>query len=90
MPRPRSRRRIRGRVDSDFFKPRGKPLSETRIITLTKEEFEAIRLRDYECLDQNDSAERMEVSQSTFHRVYADARKKLARAIVEGNAIEIS
>ena len=56
---------------------------------LTVDEFEAIRLRDYEGLDQTEAARRMGISQPTFQRAYESARKKVADALVNGKAIKI-
>lgn len=56
---------------------------------LAKDEFEAIRLKDLLGLDQNECAKKMEVSQSTFHRLILSSRKKIADSIVNGKAIRI-
>ena len=53
------------------------------------DEFEAIRLLDYEGLDQESAALRMGVSRPTVTRVYASARRKIAEALTEGKAISI-
>jgi predicted DNA-binding protein (UPF0251 family) len=90
MSRPRLCRRVRLRPRSFFFKPRGVPLRHLEIITLTREEAEALRLKDVEDLDQNECAKRMKTSQSTFQRILSSAHKKTSAAIVRGKAIEIS
>jgi len=59
------------------------------VISLSCEEVEAMRLKNIENLDQVESAKRMRTSQSTFQRILASAYKKIARAIIEGKAIEI-
>lgn len=59
------------------------------MISLSCEEVEAMRLKNIENLDQVESAKRMRTSQSTFQRILASAYKKIARAIIEGKAIEI-
>ena len=56
---------------------------------LTVDEFEALRLKDLEGLEQETAAGRMAVSQPTFHRILSSARKKIADAIVNGKAIRI-
>jgi len=56
---------------------------------LTVDEFEAVRLKDLEDLDQSECAKRMDISQPTFHRLILSARKKIADAIVNGKAIKI-
>jgi predicted DNA-binding protein (UPF0251 family) len=56
---------------------------------LTVDEFEAMRLKDVEGLEQETAAGRMAVSQPTFHRILSSARAKIADAIVNGKAIRI-
>ena len=56
---------------------------------LTLDEFEALRLKDMNGLDQKEAADKMKISQPTFHRLILSARKKVAKAIVEGQAIRI-
>jgi predicted DNA-binding protein (UPF0251 family) len=60
-----------------------------KIIELTTEEMESLRLNDVEDLDQTDAADKMKTSQSTFQRILSSARKKVAKALVEGDAIKI-
>ena len=56
---------------------------------LLYEEYEAIRLADYEGMNQEQGAEKMQVSRPTFTRIYEKARKTVAKAFVEGKAIFI-
>lgn len=72
------------------FKPFGIPMRNLESVVLLYEEFEAIRLADYENLTQEEAAERMDISRPTFTRLYAKARKSIASAFVEGKAILIS
>ena len=58
-------------------------------IELTVDELESLRLKDYQKLDQNDAAQKMSVSQPTFHRIVNAARNKVADALVNGKAIKI-
>ena len=89
MPRPRIPRRVWFRPGVTQFRPTGPGISSIDEVVLTMDEFEAIRLKDYEDLDQTESAKRMGISQPTFQRVYESARKKIADAIVNGKAIRI-
>ncbi len=89
MPRPCRRRRVRGRPSSSYFKPSGIRTRELEHSELTIEEFEAVRLKDFLGFDQKECAEKMEISQPTFHRIIVAARKKVADAIVNGKAIRI-
>jgi predicted DNA-binding protein (UPF0251 family) len=58
-------------------------------VGLSVDEFEAIRLKDLEGMEQTVAADSMHISQPTFHRVIEAARKKVADALVNGKAIRI-
>ena len=64
-------------------------MRELESVVLLFEEFEAIRLADYEKLTQEEAAEKMNISRPTFTRLYDKARKNIAKAFVEGKAILI-
>jgi predicted DNA-binding protein (UPF0251 family)/DNA-directed RNA polymerase subunit RPC12/RpoP len=53
------------------------------------EELEAIRLRDIEGLEQEDCANKMEISRQTFQRILNAAREKVADSLINGKAIRI-
>ena len=89
MPRPRLCRRIWFKPNITHFKPAGVRLIDLDESVLSMDEFEAVRLKDFEGLDQVEAAKKMKISQPTFHRLIVDARKKLADAIVNGKAIKI-
>ena len=72
-----------------YFKPAGVPLRTLEDVQLSVEEAEAIRLKDLEGLEQEEGAERMNVSRPTFQRVLASARQKMADALLNGKAIRI-
>lgn len=71
------------------FKPFGIPMRELESVGLMYEEYEALRLADYENLTHEEAAKRMNISRPTFTRLYDKARKKIAKAFVEGKAIII-
>lgn len=56
---------------------------------LQLEEFEAIRLKDFDGLDQMEAAKAMGLSRPTYQRVLQAARQKVAAALVQGNHIFI-
>lgn len=56
---------------------------------LKLEEFEAIRLKDTLGLEQDECAQRMQVSRSTFRRILVEARKKIADSLVNGKSITL-
>jgi predicted DNA-binding protein (UPF0251 family) len=72
-----------------FFKPAGIPLRALEEVRLTVEEAEAIRLKDLEGLEQEEGAEKMNISRPTFQRVLASARQKMADALLSGKAMRI-
>jgi predicted DNA-binding protein (UPF0251 family) len=75
--------------ESNYFKPRGIPLSMLEEVILTVDEFEAIRLADLEGLYQEQAAEKMKVSRQTFGRIIDSAHKKVAEALIKGKALKI-
>jgi len=89
MPnRIRHRRMTRPPV-MEGFKPFGVPMRELESVDLLFEEYEALRLADYENLTQEEAAIKMNISRPTFTRLYDKARKSIAKAFVEGKAIII-
>jgi predicted DNA-binding protein (UPF0251 family) len=89
MPRPRKNRWICCEPDVTFFKPRGIPLTELEEVRLKVDELEAIRLKDLEGLEQEQSAAKMGISQPTLHRILLSAHTKTADALVNGKALRI-
>ena len=90
MPRPFKRRIIRFDPRVEYYKPAGVPIRELEEIILLRDEVEALRLCDAENLNQKKAAEKMGVSQPTFHRILSSARSKLAKAVISGKAIRIT
>jgi len=70
--------------------PGGSLNVEIEEIVLKVEELEAMRLKDIEELNQEECAERMQVSRQTFQNIIDSARKKIAVALTLGNAIRIN
>jgi len=89
MARPRNCRRVGFMPESNYFEPRGIPLSMLEEVVLTIDEFEAVRLADLENLYQEEAAEKMKVSRPTFGRIIDSAHKKVAEALVTGKALKI-
>jgi len=71
------------------FKPFGIRPSMAEEVALQYDEYESIRLLDYEGLLQEEAAEKMNVSRPTLTRIYENARKTIAKAFVEGKIIVI-
>lgn len=89
MSRPKQFRKIVSPPLMTGFKPFGIPRAQLEEVVLHYDEYEAIRLLDYEGLMQEQAAERMNVSRPTLTRIYESARKTIAKAFVEGKMIVI-
>ena len=89
MVRPVKPRFLRGNPKITYFKPQGIPLRLLDEVILQSDEFEAIKLHDYDNFNQTDAACAMQISQPTFARILDRAYKKIAQALVQGTAIKI-
>ncbi len=89
MARPPCCRRVEGRPARSIFKPAGVPTRDLAEVVVTLDEFEAVRLADLTGLYQQQAAEKMGVSRSTFSRIVAAAHRKIADALVHGKALRI-
>ncbi|HWS48985.1 MAG TPA: DUF134 domain-containing protein [Candidatus Methanoperedens sp.] len=89
MVRPKNPRCLRFTPEVLYFKPRGVPLSALTEIVLYHDELEALKLHDVDQLSQIDAAKKMKISQPTFGRILDKAYKKIATAIISGQAIKI-
>jgi len=89
MPRPIKHRRVFYIPEVTYFKPAGIPLRVLEESRLSVEEVEAIRLKDLDGMEQEECAEKMNVSRQTFQRVLGSARHNIADALFNGKAIRI-
>jgi predicted DNA-binding protein (UPF0251 family) len=89
MGRRRLWRRVSSIPEVTYFKPAGVRMSGLEEVWLLVEEAEAIRLKDLEGLEQEECAEKMSISRSTFSRLLDSARRKVADALLNGKAIRI-
>ena len=89
MARPRLCRKIGFNPNVTYFKPQGVPMRDLEIVELFAEEVEAVRLKNIEGLEQEDAAQKMNTSRSTFQRILVSANKKIAEALIQGKAIKI-
>lgn len=88
MPRPKKPRFVSGYPTIAAFVPQGVPI--TGEVMLTVEELEAIRLSDFEHLDQEAAANLMQVSRQTYGRILSTARGIVGEALVTGKALKIA
>jgi predicted DNA-binding protein (UPF0251 family) len=89
MPRRRKTCFIAHRPPAAVFKPAGVPARALNMLALPLDEYEAVRLADYEGLNQEEVAARLGVSRPTVSRILERARHTIARAFVEGHALTI-
>lgn len=69
------------------FQPDG--ISNGEEVILKVDEFETIRLIDFERLNQSATAEKMKVARTTVTAIYERARTKLADVIINGKQLKI-
>ncbi len=90
-PRPKRIRKVSNPPRISGFKPYGGQASDTKSesIFMHIEEYEALRLCDFEMMNHHQASVIMEVSRPTLTRIYANARFKIAEAFVKGLQIVI-
>ena len=86
MPRPRKCRKVCSLPKVSEFHPVG---DNNEYITLTVDEYEAVRLIDKEGFSQEECAGYMQVARTTVQQIYNTARTKIANAFVDGVGIRI-
>ncbi|NLA57881.1 MAG: DUF134 domain-containing protein [Firmicutes bacterium] len=89
MARPPKPRRVEFMPEVTVFKPVGMPMRQLEEVVLSVEELEALRLKDLEGLEQEECAERMNISRPTFQRVLASSRHKVADALIGGKVLRV-
>ena len=87
--RPKKTRWIKCEPGERCFQPQCKPLSKLIGVSLSLDEFEAVRLADLEGLSQEESAKKMRISRPTFSRIISCAHHKIGDALVNIKAIKI-
>jgi uncharacterized protein len=71
------------------FKPIGIPIIELKEEVLHLDEFEAMRLCDYDGMNQIQAAEAMGVSRATVQRLLLSGRKKIVDALLHSKGITV-
>ncbi len=89
LGRKRKKRNINADHSKVCFKPCGIRANQLEHIILYEDEVEAIRLADFKSLYQQESADKMGISRTTFSRLVESARKKIADALLNQKAIKI-
>ena len=87
MPRRKRLRKVVAPPGFRGFKPYGNRHGQRSHVELLYEEYEAIKLADYDLMNHQEASEVMGVSRPTFARIYESARRKVAQALVETREI---
>lgn len=87
MARPHRCRLIDSEPTVTLFKPVGVPVRSLETLELRLDELEALRLADLEGLYHDAGALRMGISRPTFGRLVAQARHKVAEALLNSKAL---
>ncbi len=91
MPRPHKPRKVCQMPLYKGFAPiRQDPMKKDETVILTVDEFETIRLIDYEKMTQEECARQMGIARSTVQNIYDSSRHKLAVMLVTGADMNIS
>jgi len=87
--RPKKTRWVKCKPGERCFRPQCASSKKLEGVYMSLDEFEAIRLADFEGLKQEDAAGRMRISRPTFSRIITSAHNKVADALVNIRAIKI-
>ena len=87
--RPKKTRWIKCEPGERCFKPQHISMNSLDGVFLSVDEFEAVRLADFEGLKQEEAAKLMKVSRPTFSRIISEAHKKIGDALVNVKSIKI-
>ena len=88
MSRPQRCRRVCAEPRFSSFEAPGSGSSET--ICLSTDEYEVIRLVDYERKTHEECSKQMDISRTTVTEIYDSARQKIANFLVNGYKLSIS
>ena len=89
MPKPKRCRRVCSEPRYAQFMPINHNKETIESIILTIDEYEVIRLVDYENKSHVDCAKIMDISRTTATEIYQTARKKISDCLVNGKALVI-
>jgi len=87
--RPRKARIVSSEPKILQFSPRGRPGRPDEVL-LRLDHFEALKLADFQGMQQIEASKLLGVSRATFGRILREARKIIADAIVNGKIVRIT
>ncbi len=88
MSRPQRCRRVCREPDFVSFLPEGGEEGET--VSLSVDEFEVLRLVDYEKMTHEQCARRMEISRTTVTEICESARRKVVDCLLHGKKLLVT
>ena len=88
MPRRKRLRKVVAPPGFRGYKPFGHRHGQRDHVELLYEEYEALKLADYDLLNHKEASDLMGISRPTFARIYESARRKIAKALVETREIK--
>jgi predicted DNA-binding protein (UPF0251 family) len=88
MPRRKRLRKVVAPPGFRGYKPFGHRHGHRDHVELLYEEYEALKLADYDLLNHQEASDLMGISRPTFARIYESARRKIAKALVETREIK--
>lgn len=89
MPRGKKNRFCRRLSDKKVYVPYGLPLNSLEEVIIELDEFEAIRLCDYDGKSQIEASEEMGLSRGTLQRLLTSGRKKIIDGFFHSKSIII-
>lgn len=89
MSRPMKWRKVCCLPESNKFGPLDSIENSGNHINMTVDEYETIRLIDLEGLNQEECSKQMDVARTTVQGIYNEARKKIAKSLVNGKVLLI-
>ena len=89
MPRPTKCRKVCCLPKCKEFSPHIDQNISAETIVMTVDEYETIRLIDYQGFSQEECGEYMHVARATVQLIYNRARKKIADVLVNGAILRI-
>ena len=90
MARPKIPRTICGYPVATCFKPNNYPMAKLEQVSLSEDEFEALRLVDFLKMQQQEAAIKMGVSRQTLAIILKNARFKLIDCLFSGKALMLN
>ena len=90
MPRPVKDRKVCRLPRQCRFRPADSAEAAREEVVMSVEEYETIRLIDYQGFTQEECGRYMRIARTTVQEIYCSARRKLAETLVESRPLTIS